>query len=367
MTSVALGTCAGVAVCLALLEIGLRVAYGHPPAFLDPQVRHQSEPYGYKPVPNQRGVFTLDKPVTTNSFGFRDTEWAVPKPAGTVRIMVVGDSFTFGNNNRVEDLYVTRVERRLQRELGAHVEVINTSAGGWDLDNEVAFWRLEGIRYDPDIVVVGLFLNDLLLPRDLATVFDETGRLDARPGWLRWIPYSAVFAAKRSAAVFYVREMVRALGAGDGFVSQAVANRIDAATDPRLAHARDLLRQLAASCRERDVSLVVAAIPPLNLFRRGPGPVGVLDEIKALAGREGITYVDLAEPFWDVPDPEAHYGYPWDNHFIASGHALAADALYPVLAPLVRDRLERNTATTRTFADAMAVVSGELLRCPSGS
>ena len=34
--------------------------------------------------------------INTDSFGLRSPEVAVPKPAGTVRILLLGDSFTFG-------------------------------------------------------------------------------------------------------------------------------------------------------------------------------------------------------------------------------------------------------------------------------
>jgi hypothetical protein len=324
----------------AVLEIGLRVAYGHPPRFLEPQVKHRPEPYGYKPRPNQEAVYTLDKPVRTNAFGFRDSEWSLTKPAGTIRVLVIGDSFTFGNNNVAADIYPNVLEDMLRERFGNRIEVLNTSAQGWDLDNEAAFWLHEGIRYAPDIVVIGFFLNDLLRPRKLQPGLAPDGRVENRPEGFRWIPHRVVYVLKRSALVTYLRDALRGLiERRRDFVSEAVANTVDVQREPRILQGRRLFGEIALSCHRAGITLVIAAIPPLNLFLQPRRPIEVLEAIRQFAGDNGVEFVDLAEPFWAEPDPTSHYGYPWDNHFIGSGHRLAARGLYPAIASLVERRL----------------------------
>ena len=317
----------------------MRLVYGHPPPILDPQVVHRAEPYGYKPVPNQKGVYTVDKPVMTNAFGFRDREWSLKKPAGTVRILVIGDSFTFGNNNLVDDIYPTVVETMLRERFGDRVEVLNASAGGWDLDNEAAFFQHEGIQYEPDIVVIGFFLNDLLQPRVLQSELIPGGRVEGRPELLRWVPYPVVRVLKRSAVMSYLRGALSPLIDGRDFVSDAVANDVDLEREPRLAQGRRLFQEILASCRRNGITLLIASIPPVNLFWHPKGRVDVLEDIEEFAEKNGVVFVDLAEPFWAERDPVSHYGYPWDNHFIGSGHLLAARALYPSIASAVEARL----------------------------
>jgi hypothetical protein len=317
-----------VAICAVVLEIGLRAAFGAPPPFLEPQVRHQRAPYGYKPVPGQRGVYTLDKPVTTNAFGFRDGEWDLPKPQGRRRILVVGDSFTFGNNNNVEDVYPAVLRRALQQRFGSRVDVLNASAGGWDLDNEVAFLEEEGFGYQPDVVVIGFFPNDLLRPRQLdSDAIAANGRLDARPPWARFIPYSLVFQVKRSALVTYLWLQAPRLTQPTSLDNRLLANDVDLATDPAVQHGYRLFDDLVDACQRRGIPLVVAAIPPVNLFAYPRGSVRILSELRSHLTGRGARFVDLAEPFWDDPRPARHYGAPWDNHFIASGHAIAGTTL----------------------------------------
>lgn len=64
---------ASLLVCFGALELGLRIYYGNPPAFYDPQVRHVRTSYGYKPEPRQRGTYTMNQPVVTNAEGFVTT------------------------------------------------------------------------------------------------------------------------------------------------------------------------------------------------------------------------------------------------------------------------------------------------------
>lgn len=97
---------------------------------------------------------------TTNAQGFRDThDYAYEKPPGVQRVLCLGDSHTQGFEVHQDRTYATVIERRLQR-LGHHVEVLNTGVSGFGTAEQLAFFENEGIRYKPDVVVVGWFIND---------------------------------------------------------------------------------------------------------------------------------------------------------------------------------------------------------------
>ena len=55
-----------------------------------------SELYGHQLVKNFKGLGSLQVPVSINSFDFRDIEHPQQKDDHTVRILGLGDSFTFG-------------------------------------------------------------------------------------------------------------------------------------------------------------------------------------------------------------------------------------------------------------------------------
>lgn len=95
-----------------------------------------------------------------NAQGFRDrVNYAYAKPAGTLRVLALGDSHTMGYEVRQDATFSEVVKRRLAAQWGA-VEVLNTGVSGYGTAEELAFLENEGLRYDPDVVVLAFFRND---------------------------------------------------------------------------------------------------------------------------------------------------------------------------------------------------------------
>jgi hypothetical protein len=155
---------ASLIVALGLAEIALRLLdYSYYHAFgMRPDVEH-----GWAPRPDARGWQTLEGRVyiTINAAGFRDGTHDLAKPRGTLRIAVLGDSFS-------EALQVPlggTFWRVLERELGAcealsgrKVEVLNFGVSGYSTAQEFITLQQRVWDYDPDIVLLAFFTgNDL--------------------------------------------------------------------------------------------------------------------------------------------------------------------------------------------------------------
>jgi hypothetical protein len=83
---------------LGLVEIGLRII-DHPlsrPLVNFNRWYEPSELYGHQMVKTFEGLGPLQVPVKINSHGFRDIEHQLNKDDSTIRILGLGDSFTFG-------------------------------------------------------------------------------------------------------------------------------------------------------------------------------------------------------------------------------------------------------------------------------
>ena len=97
-----------------------------------------------------------------NSEGFRDREFQ-PKDPDVWRIVVVGDSFSYGHGLPETESYPRQLEVLLRQRLpGVELEVFNAGVGGGDLKGiaPVAEWALNHLA--PDVLVYGYFLNDPL-------------------------------------------------------------------------------------------------------------------------------------------------------------------------------------------------------------
>ena len=100
--------------------------------------------------------------VSTNSLGLRGGEVSLTKPKGTKRILVLGDSYTFGVYVENEQAYPAVVETLLRGD-GHRVEVVNAGyADGWEPDEHYAWLVNRGIQFQPDLIVYGFFIgNDI--------------------------------------------------------------------------------------------------------------------------------------------------------------------------------------------------------------
>jgi len=124
---------------------------------------------GYRLVPNyEMGYKTsdFDSFVKINSEGLRDYEHQKDKDPNTFRILVLGDSFTFGVGVNLEDSYSKVLESMLNQSYDSggnkkKYEVINAGIEGFGTGQEYIYLEELGIRYKPDLVIVGLFSNDI--------------------------------------------------------------------------------------------------------------------------------------------------------------------------------------------------------------
>jgi len=123
---------------------------------------------GYRPtrgVPNRDR--RLERPefavrVVTNALGFREPRLPAAKPPGTVRIVVVGDSFTQGYGVEEDEAYPRRLEAALDARAPECLhEVVNLGVPGSNPRDYVGNLRDPGLAYAPDVVIVGVMANDV--------------------------------------------------------------------------------------------------------------------------------------------------------------------------------------------------------------
>jgi len=136
---------------LVVGELALRLADRRPAVPLH-EVCHCPYLYGLNPA--RPGI---------SPQGLRDRVFAVPKPEGTTRVLVLGDSVTFGVGVHAWQTFSKVLERRLQAE-GRHVEVLNSGVMGYTPYNELQWYLARGRTFAPDIVVVAFCMNDVVDP-----------------------------------------------------------------------------------------------------------------------------------------------------------------------------------------------------------
>src|SRR5215475_12769499 len=113
---------------------------------------------GWMPKANLRDVKVYnDKILNTNSKGLRGKkEFPYDKNGERLRILILGDSFTFGDEVSDNETYSHYLQEMLP-----NTEVINMGVHGYGHDQMLILFKEEGIKYQPDIVILGFLPLDM--------------------------------------------------------------------------------------------------------------------------------------------------------------------------------------------------------------
>lgn len=336
--------------------------------------------YGWENIPNARGWESCygecEVYVEINSHGLRDYDYPYAKPPGVQRILFLGDSLTAAMQVPLKETFV----KILEQKMGGGWEAINAGVNAFGTDNELIFYREEASKYEPDIVVLGIYLaNDVYNNHyELETRLGGSGHkpyftLDAAGGlvlnnfpvesadtfstrfvgWLNQHFQLPRFLAQtlnlRKSVPDALKPLVELAAGSRGArqpaegessetgdtgaranICQAVyAQAINEAWDITKAIIRQMRTEVEASGAEL-VVLVIPAAPQIVVPKEGK-PWYCDQPNKELANfldAEGIPYLDMLDAFRQhAVEGGAPLYYDFDFHMTAAGHALAAELL----------------------------------------
>ncbi len=116
--------------------------------------------------------------VQLNRLGFRDTDHTLQPPAGTRRLLLIGDSFAYGDGiDRTENRFGEELASDIARATGTAWEVINASHPDQNTLQEIALLR-SALVFRPDAVVLLYVFNDI----DYLRPVTERSALTEAPG-----------------------------------------------------------------------------------------------------------------------------------------------------------------------------------------
>jgi lysophospholipase L1-like esterase len=242
--------------------------------------------------------------VTTNAMGLRDRSIG-PRQPGEFRVLVLGDSVTFGPGVRNEDIFPRRLEVNLGRDLGRPVRVINSGVGGYNTEQELAFLKLRGPEIAPDLVVLLYVSNDVEINEGPFDPQEHTSLKGKSPPQ----------AVKTLLGYFWTyRLVVHVLEHRGGGGSVGIASLRNGAGWKRSMKA---LEGVDAYCRERRIPLAVF------LYELVPSPltIALRGDIGVLSAKLGFPY-SSTEKWLAGPSPRAITNSVVDAHPNSAGHEL---------------------------------------------
>jgi lysophospholipase L1-like esterase len=312
-----LASALGLTVALAGAELGARVFARPSTQFFEPD-----PVIGIRHVPGRRGYWRapgVETPITINSHGFRDRERTEQKPAGTTRVIVLGDSMTEALQVAQPSTFVSLLERDLNGA-GHAVEALNLGVSALGTAQEYKVFEQYGTRYAPDVVLLVFYTgndvrnNSQALDRDSALTYPlvtEDGHLirsqDGQSTWSRPMPPSTVRQFLREHFQLYRVLQEGRLGQlwRFGRISQTALSREELRGygvykkewSPAWAAAMkttlELIDELNAAVRRHHAVLVVAVLPaPWEMSTAWRQTIGMVDDSWDM-GRPQATLVDF--------------------------------------------------------------------------
>jgi GDSL-like Lipase/Acylhydrolase family len=247
--------------------------------------------------------------IRTNRLGFRDEEFDLLPAEDELRVLAIGDSFTFGSGVQLEDTWPQQLELMLEHGRLGPVQVVNAGFAAGHAPSTYASWVAgDGLALQPRLVIVGFCLNDM------------GGRIPmlAYPMLAQGPPLLGVsklgeFLLRRSR-----QQALNARASGDYEVV------LEAFPEPWEATQRGLV-VIQQACEQRGVPLLVAVFPMLSMLGDRYPYRGLHRRMGEFLAARGIASVDLYANFegrdehelWaDVTDQHPnHVG----QHIIAQG------------------------------------------------
>ena len=99
--------------------------------------------------------------VSFNSAGFRDDEFPATRSPDSIRIITLGDSWTFGHNVAMDQSYPKRLQVMLRSEFpNKKIEVLNLAMLTYTSHEGLKLLQRKALAFQPDIVLIGYSMND---------------------------------------------------------------------------------------------------------------------------------------------------------------------------------------------------------------
>ena len=283
-------------------EVFLRITFAHSLDF-------SMEMWKYavalkRPVPNpnmsfahapSRRAFLMGVDVSINSQGLRDKEYNFAKPPGNYRIMILGDSTTFGWGVTAEDTVAKILERELnETATGRRFEVLNTGVGNYDTVQEVTYYIESGRAFHPDLVILEYFINDA-----------EPVPVEKRT-WLRDRSYFVAFVVSRSDGL--LRLMGRLPDWRSYYTSLYEEDR------PGWQAAKAAMASLARATKSDGAQLLVAILPELHQINQSYPFEREHAKVRSVFANNGVPTLELIDGLRGHGPENSLWVTPIDDH-----------------------------------------------------
>jgi len=262
-------------------------------------------------------------PYRSNSLGFRDRE-IPPKTPDHYRIVVVGDSITWGQGVDEDE----RFSNLIQHDLGPGYEVINFGMRAYDMPEHLKALD-KVLTLSPDFVLLQLYINDFetrRMRRPVARPLLPWPDLDRR------LLASSVFYGMMETQWYRFQENAHWVESYREYMERHLRDPDSPDSRQSFGMLRDFFRRTAAA----GVPTGVVIFPNPNLLGRGYPYAYLHNRIREICLQERVEYIDLQPVFAKMGDSRGLWANRFDQHPNARAHRRAVDEMLAKFGPVWR-------------------------------
>lgn len=280
---------------------------------------------------DSRGYFDDDSGVvmTVDSLGMRSrgVDTSPQKPADVCRILLLGDSFTFGVGVRDGDTFARGVERALNGAGPPRIEVLNAAVQGYNTRDEVLYLEQQWLPLvDPDVVVIVFYVNDAYSDDTILNNGEALGIYIKQPEGMAKTSYvwdmtqHLIKSRLNSRAVekFYNEQFFTN-------ASQFLDQPKDMWVDWTVSRAA--LERAAELSKEHGFKLALVIFPELYYLDWRHPFTDIYRLVGDTCGQLEIPVLNLFESTFRGQNPRKLWVHPSDHHPNEKAHAMAAESI----------------------------------------
>jgi len=285
--------------------------------------------WDYKPQGQHIGVVIKDEnrrvvhegiEYVTNSLGLRERELD-RRPKAQKTILVLGDSFVWGDGLPVESLITSKLEKKFN-ELGYSVEVVNGGGGGGNAESEYNFLVKLTPIYKPSEVIVFFFTNDILEDKPIEKGSEQRVATSLRQNIKEFLRSRSHFFA--FLYYLYKDRIVNLIGVPKFMLPPDYFNLDD--TKPGWKSFKEYTLKMRDFCKENNITFSYVIIPTLTCLNERYPYKEMHEALKKFFEESGIEYFDLF-PVFSPYRPSQLWVNLENSHWNDLGTTLAADAI----------------------------------------
>lgn len=349
-----------------ILEIGLRIAGISYPSF---STLDEDSCWAYRPGVQEWYREEGEAYIRISNDGLRDREHSKVKPANTLRVAVLGDSYAAAFQVPMEATFWSVMEQELEgceALSGQQIEVINLGVDGYGTAQELTTLRNRAWDYDPDLVLLAFTTgNDIsdnsyalnsdpmrpyFILRDGEVVLDamctESDAYRARQTWFAQLGYPMVNFSRILQLVNEAKNALkdfrlarnRDVASAEAFEEAGLDNTVylepeDTVWIEAWRVTEELIRLMRDEVMEKESDFLVVTLS--NGIQVHPDPIvrkefietASIDNlfypdlrIKALGEREGFSVLNLAQTFQAYAEEHQVFLHGFENTALGEGH-----------------------------------------------